>query len=150
MSYIIVELSELHPTEIEQLVKVWELSVRATHFFLTEENIQSLKPLVKNGVTQVERLLCVRDESDVIQAFIAIVHNKIEMLFIHPAYRGKGIGRMLLSHAIDSCDVKFVDVNEQNDSAKGFYEHLGFQTFSRSENDEQGNPFPILHMKLMN
>lgn len=41
-----------------------------------------------------------------------------------------------------------MDVNEQNPQAVGFYKHMGFDTFKRSEFDEQGNPFPILHMKL--
>ncbi|AGN24357.1 acetyltransferase [Erysipelothrix rhusiopathiae SY1027] len=40
-----------------------------------------------------------------------------------------------------------MDVNEQNYQARGFYEHLGFEVFERSEFDEAGRPFPILHMK---
>ena len=39
-------------------------------------------------------------------------------------------------------------VNEQNPSARGFYEHVGFAVCGRSERDEQGGPFPILYMKL--
>lgn len=31
---------------------------------------------------------------------------------------------------------------------KGFYEHMGFMVKSRSECDDYGNPFPILHMTL--
>lgn len=38
--------------------------------------------------------------------------------------------------------------NEQNRQAKGFYEHMGFQVFKRTETDEQGMPYPILYMKL--
>ena len=44
-------------------------------------------------------------------------------------------------------NVKYVDVNEQNPQAVGFYNHMGFKVFKKSELDEQGNPFPILHMK---
>lgn len=32
--------------------------------------------------------------------------------------------------------------------ARDFYEHLGFKVYKRSELDEQGNPYPILYMKL--
>ena len=32
-----------------------------------------------------------------------------------------------------------VVVNEQNPQAKGFYEHMGFKVYERSEIDEQGN-----------
>ncbi|MNC71507.1 putative N-acetyltransferase YjaB [compost metagenome] len=44
--------------------------------------------------------------------------------------------------------VKSLDVNEQNPQALGFYEHMGFEVYERSEFDEQGNHFPILHMRL--
>lgn len=40
-----------------------------------------------------------------------------------------------------------VTVNEQNPQAVGFYEHLGFQTYKRTECDEEGNPCPLLYMK---
>ena len=49
--------------------------------------------------------------------------------------------------ACEKLGVRYVDVNEQNHKAEGFYRHLGFQTFERTETDEQGNPFPILKMK---
>ncbi|HGS9108535.1 TPA: GNAT family N-acetyltransferase [Clostridioides difficile] len=73
----------------------------------------------------------------------------MEMLFIEDKYRGNGIGKKLIKYAIDKYNVKYVDVNEQNKKAVGFYIHLGFKVFDRSEIDGQGNPFPILHMKLI-
>ncbi|OAT53609.1 histone acetyltransferase [Providencia heimbachae ATCC 35613] len=41
-----------------------------------------------------------------------------------------------------------IDVNEQNPQAVGFYQHMGFSQYRRSELDGQGNPFPVLHMRL--
>ena len=38
-------------------------------------------------------------------------------------------------------------VNEQNPQAKGFYEHMGFHVYKRTELDEQGNPYPLLYMR---
>lgn len=38
-------------------------------------------------------------------------------------------------------------MNEQNPLAKGFYEHMGFRVYGRTEKDGQGNPYPILYMK---
>lgn len=68
------------------------------------------------------------------------------MLFIHPNFRGKGIGKTLLGYAIDSLKVTKVDVNEQNEQAVGFYKHFGFETTYRSELDTSGKPYPTLHM----
>jgi len=71
------------------------------------------------------------------------------MLFIHPDYRRKGIGKCLLHYAISKLHITRVDVNEQNEQAVGFYEHAGFTTIARSELDGTGKPYPILHMVLM-
>lgn len=71
----------------------------------------------------------------------------LEMLFISAGYRGKGIGKQLLEYGITNYAVNKLDVNEQNPLAKGFYEHMGFTVYQRSELDGQGNHYPILHMQ---
>lgn len=30
----------------------------------------------------------------------------------------------------------------------GFYSHLGFETYNRTDRDEEGGPYPLLYMKL--
>lgn len=76
------------------------------------------------------------------------IENKlIEMLFVSPDQRGHGLGTMLINYGIENYAINKVNVNEQNPIAKGFYEHLGFKVYRRSETDEQGNPYPILYMK---
>ena len=79
---------------------------------------------------------------------MGIDSSRIEVLFVLPGNYGNGIGKELVAYAIENYNVKYVDVNEQNPAAVGFYKHLGFATFERTELDEQGNPFPILKMKL--
>ncbi|KPI46758.1 acetyltransferase [Clostridioides difficile] len=147
-SGIILEMKQINSTEYEEMLQVWESSVRATHNFLTEKDIESLIPLVEIGLKEVEHIVCIKD-NDSIKAFIGIDKDKVEMLFIEDKYRGNGIGKKLITYAIDKYNVKYVDVNEQNKKAVGFYIHLGFKEFDRSEIDGQGNPFPILHMKLI-
>lgn len=78
------------------------------------------------------------------------VHDsKIEMLFVDSNNRSNGIGKKLINYAINDLNAKFVDVNEQNTQGVGFYKHMGFDTFKRSEFDDHRNPFPILHMKFL-
>lgn len=69
------------------------------------------------------------------------------MLFVAPQYIGQGIGRKLVEYGIEKYQVNEVTVNEQNPKAVGFYEHLGFKTYKRTDLDEQGRPFPLLYMK---
>ena len=61
--------------------------------------------------------------------------------------RGKGIGRQLLQYGIHNYEIREVTVNEQNPQAVGFYEHMGFAAYKRTDLDEQGNPYPLLYMK---
>ena len=146
-SYTLVHKDNLTDNELSQILRVWEGAVRATHHFLTEEDIVSLIPLVREGVPHVEHLICFVDEQQKIQAFMGIHGDKIEMLFVDPEQRGKGVGKKLITYALDDMKVNFVDVNEQNPQAVGFYEHVGFEVYERSELDDQGNPFPILRMQ---
>ena len=81
-------------------------------------------------------------------AFMGIDDKKLEMLFISPEERGKGLGRKLLEYGVEKYSIKELAVNEQNPLAIGFYEHMGFNVYKRTDLDEQGNNYPILYMKL--
>lgn len=141
-------LNIINDKDMEEILDTWESSVRATHDFLSEENIISIKPQVKEAAKYVSNFLCVRDKKGIIKAFMGIHDFKIEMLFVSNDNRGNGIGKKLVEYAIEVLNVNYVDVNEQNQQALGFYKYMGFKVFKKSEFDEQGNPFPILHMKL--
>lgn len=75
-------------------------------------------------------------------------NSRLQMLFLSPAERGKGVGKQLVQCGIRNYGVREVTVNEQNPQAVGFYKHLGFVTYKRSECDEEGGPYPILYMRL--
>ena len=79
--------------------------------------------------------------------FMGVQERKIEMLFLHPDYFRKGLGKIFVELAFRDLNVEYVDVNEQNPDAVKFYERMGFRTFHRDATDDQSNPFPILRMK---
>ena len=62
--------------------------------------------------------------------------------------RDKVLVPILCRYAIEHQGVTKVDVNDQNPRARKFYEKMGFTIVSRSEVDEQGKPFPILHIEI--
>lgn len=136
------------PQDYDELLAVWEASVRSTHHFLTEEDIQFYKPLIKEQYFPAVGLYIVRNEKKEIAAFMGLSDELIEMLFVRPDEQGKGYGKLLLEHAIHQKHIRKVDVNEQNVPACQFYLHLGFQVASRDETDPTGKPFPILHLQL--
>lgn len=139
--------SERNNSLLNRLTELWEASVRATHHFLQETDIENLKPYVTEGLVNINHLYVAFD-ADVPTAFIGIQDEKIEMLFVSPQYLRKGLGKQLVDMAVKNHQAVFVDVNEQNPGARAFYGKLGFVEFGRTEMDEQGNPFPIIALRL--
>ncbi|MBU2913723.1 acetyltransferase [Reichenbachiella agariperforans] len=142
------KIDNIRKEEYQEVVNVWEASVRATHDFLKEEDIEYFKPLILNTYLDAVDLRCVRNEKEEIIGFSGVADGNLEMLFIHPDVRGNGIGKILLEYSIEEHKVTKVDVNEGNKQAVGFYEKFGFKTYERSELDSSGKPYPTLHMKL--
>lgn len=141
----------IHPVvaaDVPRLVEVWEASVRATHHFLSEDDIQFFKPSVRAELYGALDLACVRDDAGRLAGFVGVADGKVEALFIHPSLRGRGVGRALLDHAVAALGGTRVDVNEQNEQAVGFYRRMGFEIEGRSPLDAMGKPFPLLHMRL--
>lgn len=134
--------------EYLELIEIWESSVRATHDFLSYENISSLKPLILEHYFDAVDLRIAKNNSNKITGFIGVADCNVEMLFISPDYLNQGIGSLLLKNAIENQSANEVDVNEQNPDAIGFYKHLGFSVIAHSPLDGQGNPFPLIHMEL--
>lgn len=141
------DITKITADDMPRVVEVWEASVRATHHFLTEDNIQYIRSLVSDDLTPLEYLLGVRDDQGQVVGFIGVEGDEVAALFIHPAWRGQGIGRSLFTYAVDTLGATKVDVNEQNEQAVGFYRHMGFEVIGRSVDDGLGQPFPLLHMK---
>ena len=145
----IVEVQERTPDLISRLLAVWEGSVRATHLFLSDGEIKSIKEYVPQALNGIAHLVIAEDEAGRPAAFMGIEDGTLEMLFISPEERGKGLGKRLIQYGIANYDVQRLAVNEQNPQAKGFYEHMGFRVYKRTDHDEQGNPYPLLSMSLI-
>lgn len=144
----IKEIKDRNSSLINQLLEVWEDSVKATHLFLSNEEIKNIKEYVPQAIFGVSHLVIIENESHQPIAFMGIEDTRLEMLFIKNSERGNGLGKQLLNYGIENYNVNELAVNEQNPNAKGFYEYMGFKTYKRTELDEQGNPYPILYMRL--
>jgi putative acetyltransferase len=142
------QISTISFNEYDQIIKLWELSVRTTHDFVPEKDIIFYKNII-NKYLENNNLSAVRDNVGKIIAFMGTSKDIIEMLFVHPNEMGKGIGKLLLNYAITELKIKKVDVNEQNIQARCFYEKMGFCVVNRSALDNEGLPYPILHMILL-
>lgn len=104
----------------EQLLKVWESSVKATHRFLSEDEMADIKKYVPRALKEIPCLVIAEDENQIPVGFMGIAGQHLEMLFIAAEERGKGIGKELLAYGIDRYSVRDLAVNEQNPLQKAF------------------------------
>lgn len=120
---------------------------RATHTFVSEEDIKIFKAIVEDIDILLFSVHCVFI-GDRLVGFIGVGDLSIEMLFLDPDYIGQGFGRKLMLLALNEHKANRVEVNEQNLNAVNFYKKFGFKVYERSETDSEGKAYPILKMKL--
>lgn len=133
-------------TDYQYLMKIWESAVLNTHDFLKEEDFNYYKEQIPSYFEQVK--LFGYEENGTLVGFMGIAEQNLEMLFIHNNFRGKGIGKKLISYGIEQLKITKVEVNEENTQAVNFYKHIGFHVINRTDLDGQGKEYPILKMRL--
>ena len=129
----IAEVQDRTPELLSRLLEIWEASVRATHLFLSEEEIGSIREYVPQALEGIAHLIAAEEETGCPAAFMGIEDGSLEMLFIAPEERGKGLGKRLIRYGLEHYDVTRLAVNEQNLQARGFYEHMGFRVYKRAD-----------------
>lgn len=139
-------IRQIEAADLPRLTEIWESAVSSTHGFLKEEDFLYYKKQLPAYFQHIN--LFGFEQDGCLAGFIGVAEGNIEMLFVDDKCRGNGVGKKLITYAVDSMKVTKVDVNEQNSQAVGFYEHMGFQVYNRSELDGEGKAYPILHMKL--
>ena len=144
------QVSRARPADQPVLFDIWLRSVRATHTFLSEADIAFLEPKVRDYLaSDASELFVVCAEEGVVAGFMGLGGNEIEALFLAPEHVRRGFGSLLVAEArsLRHGAELTLDVNEQNTGARRFYEACGFVVTGRSEVDDEGLPFPLLHMR---
>lgn len=130
------------------ILALWEDAVRATHDFLSEEDLQFYKQELQAKYLHAVDLFCLQSSKGELLAFMGLHKLSLEMLFVHPAYHRRGLGSALVQTARQSFGISQVSVNEQNQQAVNFYTKCGFEIIGREELDASGRPYPILHLEI--
>lgn len=132
-------------SEAPEIIQIWKNSVDATHDFLTAHDRQEIEKDVV-GIFSETPVWIATDLEDHPLGFMFLHEGHLEALFVDASARGLGVGKQLISKALALHPDLSVDVNEQNQQALGFYQHMGFQVSGRSALDNQGRPYPLLHL----
>lgn len=140
-------LRQARSSDIARNYEIWRTAVEATHHFLDASDKEAIGKMVAEDYLPNAELTVAVDDDDLPHAFLGTTGHHVNALFVHADSRGMGLGRFLLDDFGTGKDIVTVDVNEQNSEAVGFYESLEFKVTGRSDLDDQGRPYPILHMR---
>lgn len=135
---------------LDRVLEIFEASVRATHTFFTEEDIARYLLLVRKSYQCYNHAFYWNRESGCIVGFVSLIGRYIDMLYVHPDYFGKGYGRVLLDIALNEYRADTLCVFEQNTRALEMYKKRGFAVERRIEATKDGEPYPVLHMRMQN
>ncbi|MCZ4221901.1 GNAT family N-acetyltransferase [Pedobacter rhodius] len=136
------KIKKVGPSEHHVLLTVWEASVRASHDFLQEQDIEDYRSLLAS--TYLNRVdLYLLEEDNQVKGFIGLSTGKIQLLFIEPKAFRRGYGTLLIDFAIKKKGAYQVDVNSQNVNAYQFYKQAGFRIFRKFEFDGAGKAYPV-------
>ncbi|RVL90337.1 acetyltransferase [Sinorhizobium meliloti] len=133
--------------DVQRNFEIWRSAVLATHGFLSGRDFHEISTLVETSYLPAAALVVAVDEADVPHGFMGTTEDTVDALFVHAESRGKGIGRLLLQSFFANRKQVMLDVNEENSSGRMFYEKMGFQVAGRSDLDDAGRPYPLLHMR---
>jgi len=137
--------TDVNSHQYPRLVEIWRSAVDATHHFLHLDDRDEIERRLPTDYFPHVRLVVAHRGADLV-GFAGVADDKLEMLFADAQLRGSGVGSALLSHVIAGHAVRYVDVNEDNEQAVGFYLKRGFSVTERTDVDDDGRPYPLLRM----
>lgn len=135
------------PEDVPRALEIWRAAVDATHGFLTPADRAEIDVMVADEFLPNAELWLAVDAGDRPLGFLVMDGAMIDALFVDPAHHGRGIGTLLLDHALALAPGAIVDASEQASNALPFYEARGFVRTGRSETDPQGRPYPLVHLR---
>ncbi|WP_414500398.1 GNAT family N-acetyltransferase [Zymobacter sp. IVIA_12111.31 C1] len=77
-------------------------------------------------------------EQDDVVGFVSCVEHQLAALLVAPDHQGKGVGSVLLAHALRGREVATLNVYAANLCARRFYEQRGFRATGDGVDDATG------------
>lgn len=121
-------------------------AVDATHGSLSAEHRAEIDSLVASQFLPNTDLILAVDACGNPLGSLGMDGRMIDALFVDPAHHGRGIGTLLLDHALALAPDVTVDANEQASNALPFHLARGFRITGRSPTGGHGCPYPLVHL----
>ncbi|CDI08811.1 GNAT family N-acetyltransferase [Agrobacterium sp. CMT1] len=141
----------IRPFEASDTVKlsnIWLEASLLAHPFIGERRLMEQKALIEEQYLPGAQTW-VATLNGQAAGFISLLDTFIGGLFVSPCHQGLGIGRKLVSHALNLKGELSLEAYTENVQAMGFYRSLGFQELSRRAIDDEGYPFENARLRLV-
>jgi GNAT superfamily N-acetyltransferase len=141
-----LSLRPYQDTDRDTCLEIWRAASEARHPFLTCEDLDADQALVRDVyLSQADITLACNSAGPV--GFVALIGSFIGGLFVLPACHRQGVGRVLISAALQRAGPLCVEVYAENVKALRFYETLGFVRTAARASDDQGRPHALVRLE---
>lgn len=135
-------------TDTLALSRIWLDASLIAHAFIGEQRLLEQQRLIETQYLPGAEswVACI---GGVPAGFISLLDTFVGGIFIAPQRQGLGIGRKLITHALNLKGELSLEVYTRNTGAMNFYASLGFEEVSRRASDDEGLPFENALLRLM-
>ncbi|NJK70616.1 MAG: GNAT family N-acetyltransferase [Microcoleus sp. SU_5_3] len=129
------------------LLEVWYQAAAIAHYFLPAEHFQTERTAIATDYLPIAETWVYEHQGKVV-GFISLLGQTVGGFFVEPAMQGKGIGRLLMDHAVRLRGSLEVEVFVQNATGQRFYDRYGFVPVGQSYHDGTGQPLMQMRFSL--
>ena len=133
-----VQIRPYRDADADAVVDVWYRASLIAHSFLGEEFLSSERDEIRERWLPIAETAVAESDGAVV-GFVALLGNEVGGIFVDPTHQGRGIGRSLMDHARRSRPFLELDVFEDNERARRFYERYGFEPVGRQIHEASGH-----------
>ena len=132
-----VEINKITEKDIPEIVNIWyEVSLQA-HGFIPGEYWRKNKDQMSNKYIPMSETFKAM-KGDKILGFISLLDDYLAAIFVKSEFQGRGIGSLLLSHAMSIRNHLELKVFQKNKHSVAFYKAKGFSVIAESTDNDTG------------
>ncbi len=132
-----IEIKEITEIDIPEIVDIWyEVSLQA-HGFISSEYWRANKDQMSNKYIPMSETFQATDGENIL-GFISLLDDYLAAIFVKSEFQGRGIGSLLLNHAMSLRNNLQLKVFCKNAKSIEYYKSKGFSVISESKDNETG------------
>jgi putative acetyltransferase len=128
--------------DLDALTDVWEDAARSSHGFMDPDDLIAMRPFMRDSYLPSMQVWLAEVDGRPI-AFVGARDSHVELLYVDPAFHGRGLGTRLLAEV----GATSVEVYADNTTGVDFYRSQGFAEVQRRDTDAAGRPYPMVVLR---